>query len=130
MDGQKIISIPPRYDWEWLHINSIVSVKKISIPPRYDWENAYNPVVFFRILFQFHHGTIGRKLTVPSYQFLTIFQFHHGTIGRKFEDIEKAARKDFNSTTVRLGVMKQYKNIVMEVHFNSTTVRLGDQLSS
>ncbi len=122
-----LISIPPRYDWELLgywprsllelfqfHHGTIGSQLPghelkdwcfISIPPRYDWERLSPLTGELHHIFQFHHGTIGRLINshTPSSAVISIpprydweFQIVHYL---------QAVLLNFNSTTVRLGVV-------------------------
>ena len=96
------MSIPVRYDWNFITLKNVSSTKRISIPVRYDWnftEIVY-PTLFEK--FQFQLGTIGtlakhisenfRFISIPvrydwnviirhACMVIMIFQFQLGTIG-------------------------------------------------
>ena len=75
----------------------------ISIPLWFDWELHNIFILQVGSLFQFHYGSIGRKLTDQDLGKLILFQFHYGSIGRIENYTSQVRLFYFNSTMVRLG---------------------------
>ena len=58
--------------------------------------------ISFHAVFQFHYGTIKRRLECTHAPRHGKFQFHYGTIKSFREKCERLGFNDFNSTMVRL----------------------------
>ena len=84
-----------------------------TIPPK--------PPLWIFSLFQFHNGSIK---TLKESRLKEGFQFHNGSIKTSIPASKPGLKICFNSTMVRLKLLKKWKNWVQLIRFNSTMVRL------
>ena len=85
---------------------------------------SFFPFFFLLSLFQFHYGTIKRRVQYTEHQCVTGFQFHYGTIKSSLEMWYIRKIDYFNSTMVRLKAQHISNIALICVYFNSTMVRL------